>query len=153
MAGWKARLVMAKNVGERHVEDTPANRQLNAVEAVLNVALHTIKICSNESIFIPQYAKVTEMICKTAVEAYTTAYEANNILVKKSEKDYAGNVQKRLELEALTIRYLSRMLAYATIAQRLFHLRRKKKAYWSKLISEARSLVHAWNQADIERFK
>lgn len=46
---------MAVNVGQRNVPDTPANRQLEAGEKAMDLALHTIKVCKNKKIFVEEY--------------------------------------------------------------------------------------------------
>lgn len=41
---------MAVNVGQRNVPDTPANRQLEACQKAMDLAIHTIQICKNKNI-------------------------------------------------------------------------------------------------------
>ena len=64
---------MAVNVGQRNVPDTPANRQLEACQKAMELALHTIKVCNNKKIFTVEYQ-----------EALT------NDIISTKEKNYRG---------------------------------------------------------------
>lgn len=79
---------MAVNVGQRNVPDTPANRQLEAGQKALDLAIHTIKICGNEKIFDPKYqASLTDDIIDCAKRIYLDVWTGNNVYVTEKMAD------------------------------------------------------------------
>ena len=74
---------MAVNVGQRNVPDTPANRQLEACQKAMDLAIHTIQICKNKNIFTEEYQDaLTNDIIRCAKDIYIYAWSGNNIYVK-----------------------------------------------------------------------
>ena len=57
---------MAVNVGQRNVPDTPANRQLEACQKAMDLAIHTIQICKNKNIFVEEYQDALTNDCQMA---------------------------------------------------------------------------------------
>ena len=81
MRRWKGNL-MAVNVGQRNVPDTPANRQLEACEKAMNLALHTITITKNKKIFDEEYQDaLTNDIIRCAKDIFIYAWNGNNVYV------------------------------------------------------------------------
>ena len=71
---------MAVNVGQRNVPDTPQNRQLDAGIKAKELALHTIKICNNKKIFLPEYqSALTDDIIRLSKDIYLKVRRSNNI--------------------------------------------------------------------------
>lgn len=141
---------MATNVGDRNVPDTPQNRQLNACWKARGLALHTIKICNNKNIFLPEYhSALTDDLIRTAKDIYIDVWTANNIRVDKKKKnwEYRSNLQKKAILNC------NNMLAMIGLARSLFHLRGKKASYWSKLAIETRNYIKKWHESDQDRYK
>lgn len=133
--------------------DTPSNRTLNAISKAQELALYTIKICKNQKVFVPEYASVTRVITKTAMDIYAMAFDANNIVVKQGVTDYEKNVEDRLQEQVLCIRKCSDLLGYINIAKPLFHLRKGKYEYWTALTIDARTYLHKWHEGDAKRLK
>lgn len=52
---------MSVNVGKRIVADTPNNRMFYAVDSALDLALYTVKICSNKNIFTEEYQNIVQL--------------------------------------------------------------------------------------------
>lgn len=138
---------MSRNVSERHVRDTPQNRQLFALDKCLELAVHTIKICRNENIFDPKYSAVTDRIVKTTNDAYILAFLANDRKVTDSETR-----AKRLKMQYEAIKLVHSLLPQINLAQRLFHFRRKKRAYWIRLVRETYALMKKWHESDRKRY-
>lgn len=136
-----------RNVGERHVPDTPTNRQLFALDKCLDMVTHTIKICSNENVFDAKFKTTTEKIVSIANSIYIKAFEANGIRVTNNYTKV-----KRLRLQKEAIRLCNVMLAEINIAQRLFHIKKGKKLYWVKMVIEARTLLSKWHESDKKRY-
>ena len=137
------------NAGQRNVPETPANIQLDACWLARGVALHTIKICTNKNIFLPEYqTALTDDLIRTAKNIYIYVWTANNINVSKraSHWKYREQYQFKAVLEC------NNLLAMIGLARSLYHLRGKKAAYWSKQVIEARKKIQAWHAKDVERY-
>lgn len=139
---------MSVNVGQRNVPDTPQNRQLNACWKARGVALHTIKICTNKNIFLPEYqSALTNDLIQTAKNIYKNVWKANNIRVTQSVHWKYGS---RLQMEAILD--CNDLLASIGLARALFHLKGKKVEYWSQMVIEARVLIAKWHESDKKRY-
>ena len=135
---------MAVNVGQRNVPDTPQNRQLDACQKAMDLALHTIKICNNKNIFKEEYQDaLTNDIIRCAKDIYIYAWDANNVYVKKGEDGWIERVQ--LQTKALT--KCNELLALINLARRLFHLKGGKVRYWSEMTIGAKKLIYKWREA------
>ena len=141
---------MAVNVGERHVPDTAANRQLDACFKAMDLAIHTIKVTANEKIFKPEFqAALTSDIIRCAKDVYICTWNANNVYVSKENRK---RWPERERLQYAAILKCNELLALINLARRLFHLRSNKVEYWSALVIEARKLIRAWHEADAARY-
>lgn len=139
---------MSVNVGERNVPDTPQNRQLDACWKARGVALHTIHICTNKNIFLPEYqSALTDDMIQTAIRIYKNVWKANNIRVTKQTH---WKYRSRLQMEAILD--CNDLLASIGLARSLFHLKGKKAEYWSGLVIEARTLIAKWHTSDTKRY-
>jgi len=140
---------MAVNVGQRNVPDTHANRQLEACEKAMNLALHTIKICSNKKIFTVEYQDaLTNDIIRCSKDIYIYAWNGNNIYVTKEN----GRWKEREKLQLASISKCNELLALINIARRLFHLKGNKVKYWTQLTIEARGIIRRWHDAGAKQY-
>ncbi len=140
---------MSVNVGQRHVPDTPGVKSLYACDKAMELALHTMKICKNENIFLPEYKGViTDDILKTAKDIFMDAWMANNVKVDKSTEKW----KIRRTLQERSAQGCTKLLALIGMARRLFHLRGKKVKYWSQLVIDTRGLLRKWQEADLKRY-
>lgn len=139
---------MSVNAGERNVPDTPQNRQLDACWKARGVALHTIHICTNKNIFLPEYqSALTNDLIQTAKNIYKNVWKANNIRVTKQKHwKYRSNLQMEAILDC------NDLLASIGLARALFHLKGKKVAYWSQMVIDARTLIGKWHDSDRKRY-
>ena len=141
---------MAVNVGQRNVPDTPQNRQLDAGIKARELALHTIKICCNKNIFLPEYqSALTDDIIRTAKDIYKNVEAANNIRVLKYDPD---TWQDRRKLQKRAIKDCGDLISCISLAKSLFHLKGKKVKYWIKLTTEAMEKIKKWHEADVKRY-
>ena len=139
---------MSVNVGQRNVPDTPQNRQLEACEKAMELAIHTIKVCSNKNIFAEEYqGALTNDIIRTAKDIYLNAWSGNNVYVKDGER---WEERKHYQLAAIT--KCNELLALINIARRLFHLKGKKVKYWSGLALETRMMLRKWHEANLKQY-
>ena len=142
-------LQMAVNVGQRNVPDTPANRQLEACQKAMELALHTIRVCKNKNIFMEEYQEaLTNDIIATAKDIYVDAWEANNIYVRKDN----GRWEERERLQLMAIRKCNRLLAMINLARRLFHLKGNKVIHWSQMTIDTRQMLHRWHEANAKQY-
>lgn len=91
---------MSVNVGQRNVPDNPQNRQLEACEKAMELAMHTIKLCVNENVFVKEYqSALTYDIIRTAKDIYINAWSGNNVYVNSKER---WTERERYQLTAIT---------------------------------------------------
>lgn len=139
---------MATNVGQRNVPDNAQTQQCYAVDACLNLSVHTLKICKNHNIFIDDYVEIRDSIIKLASDIFIDAYTANRIRVHNQD-DWA----ERERLQKSAIDKINSLIGYINIAKRIYHLKRGKTEYWVKKAMDARTLLASWHQADVKRYK
>lgn len=140
---------MAVNVGQRNVPDTPANRQLEAGQRALDLAIHTIKICGNEKIFDPKYqASLTDDIIDCAKRIYLDVWTGNNVYV--TEKNGRFKDREKYQLDA--IMQCSRMIGLINLARRLFHLKGTKVRYWTQMTIDTSAMIRKWHEANAKQY-
>ena len=116
----------------------------------LRLTQYTIKITTNEKIFIPRYSNaVTEDIIKSAKRVYQYAWMANEINADKSPQEWP----ERDRLQKAAIRECNGLLPQIQIAKGIFHLEAKRIRYWGNMIIETRECLKKWNQSDVKRYK
>lgn len=141
---------MAVNVGQRNVPDTPANRQLEACQKAMELALHTIKICNNKNIFSAEYQEaLTNDIIKCAKDIYVYAWNGNNVYVQPGN----GRWKEREKLQLVAISKCNELLALINIARRLFHLKGNKVKYWSQMTIDTRGMIRKWHEANAKQYR
>lgn len=139
---------MAVNVGQRNVPDTPQNRQLDAGVKAKDLALHTIRICNNKKIFLPEYqSALTDDIIRTAKDIYLQVKAANNIRVTNSK-----TWEDRCRLQESSIRNCGDMISYISLAKPLFHLSGRKVKYWINMTMETMETIKKWHESDVKRY-
>lgn len=141
---------MAVVVGQRNVKDNAFNNRCYAVDATLELALHTIKLCQNEKIFLPEYKEtITDRLLDTSTSIYLNAYRANNINVTKDVRSW----NERDSRQRAAISSCGDLLALINLAKRSFHLRSNKVNFWIGKVISAKKLLTKWNEADYERYR
>ena len=141
---------MAVNAGERNVPDTPQNRQFDACEKTMELALHTIQICKNKKIFTVEYQEaLTNDIIRCAKDIYVLAWRANNIYTTVEN----GRWPDRERLQQLSISKCNELIALINIARRLFHLKGKKVRYWTELVVDAKTMLRKWHDANADQYR
>lgn len=122
--------------------------KLEVVTAAYTLAVHTIKICSNEKNFPKRYRWcITNKIVDTATEIVKLVNIANSIYVTdKSTYD----ARKVYQVKALAETYS--LTALMQIGYELFGIDSKKIDYWAGLIIKERNLIRSWKKADGERY-
>lgn len=137
---------MSVNVGQRNVPDTERNRRFDAGEKAMDLALHTIKICSNKNVFDAEYQEaLTDDIIRCAKDVYIYAWRGNKVYVN----DNASFIERK-NYQLVSISKCDELLALINMAKRLFHLKGKKVHHWIKLTVTARKYLKAWYRSTVE---
>lgn len=140
---------MAVNVGQRHVPDNPQNRQLGACQKALDLALHTIKLCCNEHVFIPEYREaITNSIIDCAKGIYLDVWTGNGIYVTLDN----GRWKERVQFQRSAMVKCGELLGLINISKRLFHLKGNKVKYWSEMTLDTLTSIRKWNESTINRY-
>lgn len=135
--------------GERNVPDTPQNRGLYACDCARLLAIHTIKICNNKNIFLPEYQNaMTDKIISVATNIFVNAWGANNIKVDNDPERW----RNRHRSQELSVNECNQLLGLIQIAKTLFHLKSKKVKYWGELTIKTRNYLQKWKESDVKRF-
>lgn len=142
---------MSVNVGQRNVPDTPQNRQLEAGIKARDLAIHTIKICNNKNIFLPEYqSALTDDIIRTAKDIYKNVKAANDIRVKKEDPE---TWEERNRLQKMAVRNCRDLISCISLAKPLFHLKGRKVKYWRDLTIETKEKIMKWHESDVKRYE
>lgn len=149
---WRKRGIMSVKVGERHIPDTPQNRQLDACWVSREAAMHTLEVCANEKIFIPKFQSLTDKIVDLSIDIYLDVWEANNIWMDPKNPD-PRNWEYRSDLQENAIRKCRKLLGLISLARGRFHLRGKKVNYWSGKVIEAMRSIQRWHESDVRRYQ
>ena len=140
---------MAVPVGQRNVPDTPSNQICYAVDACVELALHTTMICKNRNIFIPEYPETYTIAVDLALNAMMEVKRANRINVGTSHKLKT----ERLEHQQNAIDMLSDLDDWIYYCKRRLHLRVSKDGCWHDKTNYALNLVKRWHSADELRYR
>ena len=116
---------MSVNKSDRNVADTPQNRHLDAAWKARGLSLHTMKICKNKSIFLPEYqSALTDDIIRLSKDIYLKVRRSNNIRMDvKDLTRKAKNWEVRSNLQVSAILDCNDMLYLIELARALFHLK------------------------------
>lgn len=117
-----------------------------------NLLRHTLKVTSNENIFLPCYKGLTDEIVRTAVTIYTKCFEAYNIRIRRDDY-YINSINLRTELQRDAILECKNFLNLLNVAYSIYHLRGQKVDYWASLAIKARTSITRWRKRDIEAYK
>lgn len=140
---------MSVPVGQRNVPDTPSNRTCYAVDACVELALHTTLICKNRNIFKPEYPETYTIAVDLAINAMMEVKRANRINVGTSHKLKV----KRLEHQVNAINMLEDLNDWIYYCRRRLNLRGSKESCWHAKTEYALNLVKKWYGADEYRYR
>ena len=113
------------------------------------LAAHTALILKNPKVFDPEVdVELINRIRNCAYDIYAKAWAANKI----NAEGNTINRAMRYQLQEEAILTCDAMHAYIGIAKAVFHLKKRKMAYWSRMILETRALLQAWKESDVKRY-
>ena len=115
--------------------------KLKVIVDALGLAEYTITICSNKKTFPEKYQHIiTDDLISLSKQIYLKARTANNIRVTKDNKN---SYDKRKDLQEGEIQ----------LAQKVFHLKKKRMLYWGGKVIEVRDGIKSWKESDSKRYK
>ena len=113
------------------------------------LAVYTIKICSNEKNFPKHYRWcITNKIVDAALDINNFAIKANAVFVTSAEDI---SIRKNYQMQAIASAYS--LLSMIDIAYRTFGIESSRIEYWTGLITEVLRLLRQWRKSDKERYK
>lgn len=131
----------------------PAGRRKeNRLEVVMQaraLAAYTLKITSNQNVFIPDYDEaVKSKIQDSALTIFLNLMDANNIRVDDNVEKWKE--RDKLQKDAATA--CNTLLNLIYLAQTVYHLRASRIKYWSESVLSVRGLIRKWNHSDCTRY-
>ena len=119
------------------------------LDLALDVYDHTSTLLANEKVFDRTYKGLIDRIDNEASMIYHCCRTAND--------DYDNRIQEeaeiRLSLQAEAIEHCLWLKTDIRLAQRKFHLRAKKVAYWNDKVNTALKGIKSWHSAEKRLYK
>lgn len=113
------------------------------------LAVYTIRICSNEKNFPKRYRWcLTSKLVEYAVDIANFITMANAIYVT-DDNDYA--IRKAYQTKALSASYA--LLNMIDMSYRTFGIETDRVEYWTRLLMDVQTLLRNWRKRDIERYE
>lgn len=113
------------------------------------LAMHTIKVCSNEKNFPKHYRWcITSKIVESALDINNNITMANAVYVS-DKNDY--DLRKKFQNKAIASSYA--LLSMMDIAYRTFGIKNDSIEYWTGLVIEVQNYLRNWKKSDAERYK
>lgn len=110
------------------------------------LAVYTIRICSNEKNFPKRYRWcITNKIVEAAVSINNCIVAANSIYVANGDT-YALELRKQYQTKALSETYV--LLSMIDIAYRIFGIESDRVEFWVKLVCEVQALLRSWRKSE-----
>lgn len=113
------------------------------------LVVYTLIILVNEKWFPKDQSAYIAKLQDCAIEIASLCWEANNIMVGKSEERY----KRRIDLQDQAAEKCNRMCMLIEIAKPLFHLTSKRVRHWIKLTTDLRGIIRNWHDGDVQRLK
>ena len=113
------------------------------------LVVYTLIILVNEKWFPKDQSAYITKLQDCAIEIASLCWEANNIMVGKSEERY----KRRIDLQDQAAEKCNRMRMLIEIAKPLFHLTSKRVRHWIKLTTDLRGIIRNWHDGDVQRLK
>nr|DAH42325.1 MAG TPA: hypothetical protein [Caudoviricetes sp.] len=127
-------------------------RKENRLEVVMQaraLAAYTLKITSNQNVFIPDYDEaVKSKIQDSVLTIFLNLMDANNIRVDDNVEKWKE--RDKLQKDAATA--CNTLLNLIYLAQTVYHLRASRIKYWSESVLSVRGLIRKWNHSDCTRY-
>lgn len=110
---------------------------------------YVLHITANNKNFPLEQNDINSMIRDTALDIYTSCWEANNIRVDNDKERY----NERIRLQRHAHDKCNAMMALIELAVPLYHMPNKRCIYWMNQTKALRNKIAAWNKSDEARLK
>lgn len=133
--------------GVRKKNQTP--HRFTTLDVILKMYDHTLTVISNQNIFDRTYQSLIDDIDNHARQIYHLCRVANEEYDNRIKEE--AEIRIRLEEEAIESCKWLRTDIF--LAQKKFHLRAKKTAYWDGLVKDAMASIKSWNATERRLYK
>ena len=130
------------------VKSKRGESELDIITKARELAVYTIKICTNEKNFPKRYRWcVTNEIVKSVVMINSDIRRANEVFVK-DDADYL----LRKDFQSKAMSEIGALLGNMDIVYELFGVESKRIQHWTGLIIDVQILLRNWKKSDTRRF-
>lgn len=130
------------------VKSRRGENELNVITKARELAIYTIKICSNEKNFPKKFRWcITNEIVKSAKVIHSNVRKANAVYTK-DKSDYV----LRKQFQDIALSEIDSLFGDMDIAYELFGVDSKKMEHWTGLVFDVLTPLRNWMKSDIKRF-
>ena len=131
----------------RKKDQTP--HRFTTLDLILDMYNHTTNLIANEKIFDPKFRSLIDKMENEAATIYHLCRAANEDFDNRKPEE----AEIRIRMQAEAIKRCLWLKSYIFLAQRKFHLRAKKVAYWVSLVNKAMESIKGWHVAENRNYK
>lgn len=128
------------------VESKREEGKLRAATKAKELAVYTIRICSNEKNFPKRYRWcLTNEIVRAALQINCCIEKANSVRYKNATE---GELEIRRKYQTIAIAETYSLANLISIAKILYGLNGDKVEYWTRLVKSVRTLARSWKNSE-----
>lgn len=116
------------------------------------LCVYTLRITDNKNVFpIGCQEDLISQIRNLSIDIFKSLYDANNIDIRKTNKNLKEDFKTRRRYISKAIRECYDLLALIQIAKPIFHLSSKRIKYWAYLTINVREGARGLKESDRDR--
>lgn len=128
------------------VESKREEGKLRAATKAKELAVYTIRICSNEKNFPKRHRWcLTNEIVRAALQINCCIEKANSVRYKNATE---GELEIRRKYQTIAIAETYSLANLISIAKTLYGLNGDKVEYWTRLVKSVRTLARSWKNSE-----
>lgn len=128
------------------VESKREEGKLRAATKAKELAVYTIRICSNEKNFPKRHRWcLTNEIVRAALQINCCIEKANSVRYKNATE---GELEIRRKYQTIAIAETYSLTNLISIAKILYGLNGDKVEYWTRLVKSVRTLARSWKNRE-----
>jgi hypothetical protein len=128
------------------VESKREEGKLRAAAKAKELAVYTIRICSNEKNFPKRHRWcLTNEIVRAALQINCCIEKANSVRYKNATE---GELEIRRKYQTIAIAETYSLTNLISIAKILYGLNGDKVEYWTRLVKSVRTLARSWKNSE-----
>ena len=128
------------------VESKREEGKLRAATKAKELAVYTIRICSNEKNFPKRYRWcLTNEIVRAVLQINCCIEKANSVRYKNATE---GELEIRRKYQTIAIAETYSLANLISIAKTLYGLNGDKVEYWTRLVKSVRTLARSWKNSE-----